>query len=808
VSGLAAVLAGLGEERLAAVLARRPDARSLPVPTSLGQLADRLSTRRSVEAALADLPLPAVQLTEVLQVVGDGAGRGALARLIDPVVPAAEVDRLLAALAERALVWYDDDRAERLRLAGGLRGFWAEPLGLGRPVRRLLDALPPARLRELARTLRTAVGPAGSSPVAAVAGLLTDPAAVRPLVAGAPPAVAELLLEAAWSRPTVLLPPALAYGDPRGQGGPVAWALAHGLLLPTTWQQAELPREVGLALRGPDFRVPLDVHPPAPPPADQRGPADAGAGAMAHALAAVGELLDRLDATGVTALKSGGVGVREVRRLAKATGLAEEEVGWWLDLAGAAGLAGFAGDEVRPTAGCDGWRADPPAVRWAHLALTWWSLPYPPGRRRDPAGKSLPPMSGGATAGDAARAVRHDLLGRLAEADAPAAADPAALAAWAAWHRPFRYGRDGPELAAAALEGAATLGLVAGHRLTSAGAALAAGADFAGLVDLARAVLPEARDRVTFQADLTAVVGGPPTVALAELLGGAAELESRGGASVWRFSPASVRRALDGGARPDDLLAELRRVTDRDLPQPLTYLVRDVARVHGKVRVTTAGSVLVSADHALLAEIAAHRGLADLGLRILAPTVLASRKPRETTLARLRAAGYAPVAETASGEAVVERVERRRAPTRQYALREAAPARRPELADPTELARQLLAGADPAPAAGAQEEVRPETGGSPGAVGGGAPVTSAPADLVDRLSRWVGHLPRAQLELLAQAVDTGAAVRLGYEDVHGHQTSRLVEELVLVGSALSGWCHLREDERTFTLAGIRSVSPP
>jgi hypothetical protein len=59
----------------------------------------------------------------------------------------------------------------------------------------------------------------------------------------------------------------------------------------------------------------------------------------------------------------------------------------------------------------------------------------------------------------------------------------------------------------------------------------------------------------------------------------------------------------------------------------------------GVVTVTDVVCVVRATDEALLAEIAGHRRLAKLGLRLLAPTVLASPRPASETLLALREAG-------------------------------------------------------------------------------------------------------------------------------------------------------------------------
>src|SRR6185312_9858672 len=57
----------------------------------------------------------------------------------------------------------------------------------------------------------------------------------------------------------------------------------------------------------------------------------------------------------------------------------------------------------------------------------------------------------------------------------------------------------------------------------------------------------------------------------------------------------------------------------------------------------------------LLAEIAGHRRLGRLGLRLLAPTVLVSSAGAERTLAALREHGYSPVPVTDGGEITIRR---------------------------------------------------------------------------------------------------------------------------------------------------------
>ena len=61
------------------------------------------------------------------------------------------------------------------------------------------------------------------------------------------------------------------------------------------------------------------------------------------------------------------------------------------------------------------------------------------------------------------------------------------------------------------------------------------------------ALLPAPVDHVLLQADLTAIAPGPLEHELAQQLALVADVESRGGATVYRFAATSVRRAFDAG---------------------------------------------------------------------------------------------------------------------------------------------------------------------------------------------------------------------------------------------------------------------
>jgi hypothetical protein len=99
------------------------------------------------------------------------------------------------------------------------------------------------------------------------------------------------------------------------------------------------------------------------------------------------------------------------------------------------------------------------------------------------------------------------------------------------------------------------------------------------------------------------------------------------------------------------------------VPQPLTYLVEDVARSFGRLRVGAATAFIRSEDEVALAELVNHPKAAGLGLQRLAPTVLVSSLPLDLLLPRLRELGTAPVVEGPDGTVRVGAPEGLRART-------------------------------------------------------------------------------------------------------------------------------------------------
>jgi hypothetical protein len=748
---LATYLAGLTPLRLTQLLEHRPDVLVEPAPRTLHELALRLNGVDSLSQALPVMNRDEVVVAQVIAMLGDQE-TAALAARFD--ASEADVRQVVDGLCASGLAWEVDGRVglpERLaeHFAGGLDRF--RPLAVIARQARVDD-------------LRTAVVGLGGDPaalrkpglIARLEELLNDPKTVVRAVEGLPPAARRRL--------ALLERGDIYFGGFGERADPITALTRAGLLVNGPYHQPELPREVAVVLRLGEVPA-LTGRPTLPAAAG--APDDGRAGAEA-ALLAVTTVLDEARRTPLAKLKKGGVGARERTRLAKRLGLAEPALS--IDVASSAGLLAQVPDGYAATGEYAGWREADAGLRWARLVLAWFDLELAPTSRETDDGEVAPPVPMTSAAGMLRRALLR------------AAADGRSLRAAAEqidWYCPLHgYDDSGrSRKITAALHEAALIGVVVKDRLSALGEHLVAVAGRPDAADeLARRVadlLPTADGLLVLQSDLTAVVSGQSSAEAARLLAAAATPETHGAAATWRFTPASVRGALDAGWSADELRAELTAVSDRPLPQPLDYLISDVARRHGAVRVREVRACVTGAEPEI-AEILGTRSLRSLHLRRLAPTVLATSAATDEVLSQLRAAGFAPMPEDADGIVVVPERERESAPE---ARTTRARARIPAV----DLAFRLLT-ADP----GSSEPVAP---------------------MHRELANLASGLDAAEVALLADAVEHGRDVRILYRNGKGNRTVRDIRPQQLYGRWLHAWCHLRSAEREFTLAGIESVSP-
>ena len=624
------------DERLSRLLVARPDLAS-PAPHDSGQLASRAATRSSLLRALDQLTRAELAVLDALVVVGPTTEAG-LAEVVH--ARAGSVAVAVARLLDLALIW-------------------EAPAGL-----RVLSAV--------AETLAHG-GAAGISGLRPVSEDRTSPEEVRRRLDELSPAARALLEHVLDSGGEATTGSARHTVLPEEAASPAEELLARRLLVPRSGGVVVLPGEVGIALRGGRTTLdPIDEEPALA--TSERGPAmvdRAGAGAAFDAVRRVELLLDHWGLQPPSSLRSGGLGVRDLRATARLLHVDEPTAALLVEVAAAAGLLATAADPDGnpawiPTDAFDQWTAQPAVGRWAALLRAWLDSPRLPGLvgSRDAAGKTwnaLAPELAGVHQVETRRMTLDALLEMPAGEVLATGTGVPSLVGRISWRRPRRPRTRADQVGWAVAE-ASALGVVALGGLPSYSRVLLGGDEAAGLAALAE-LMPEPVDHVLLQADLTAVAPGPLEPQLARRLQVVADVESRGGATVYRFTPDSVRRALDTGWSAAEVHDFVAAVSRTPVPQPLTYLVDDTARTFGSIRVGHAEAFLRADDEAALAELLHHPRSAALGLRRIAPTVLVSSTPLDVLLPRLRELGAAPVVEAADGTVHVARPDLLRART-------------------------------------------------------------------------------------------------------------------------------------------------
>ncbi|MFJ9842028.1 helicase-associated domain-containing protein [Kitasatospora sp. NPDC101155] len=810
---LAEELRARPDDALAALLRSRPDLLN-PVPGDLTQLSARLSSRASALRALERLDRFTLQVAEALATAPDGTGLAAVRTLLTgpskvkphpgatPLTPAdrsavaTALPRAIATLRDRALLW-GPDNGLRLVLAvrEALAPTAANPgrTGLGPTLAEATVGMSPARLQQL---LASAGQPATPDPVTAVAALttlLTDRTRCAALLDTAPEPALRLLERLVWGPPTGTVPDATRPVTAEDAQSPVEWLLARGLLLPTSPGSVVLPRELALHLRG--GRTHRTVEPVQPEPAPAAAPRDpqavdsAAAGQAHTAVKTVEELLDAWGLTPPPTLRAGGLGVRDLKRTAQTLETTEQLAAFWLELSYTAGLLapdGEADECWAPTPGYDSWLQLDTAERWSVLATAWLTATRVSALTGTPDGKGKPRAALGPELDRTlAPSVRRATLALLAELPPGTPATAEELLPTLRWQRPLRGGPTGPDgrelrddLTTWTLAEAELLGITGRGALAApARALLTAESDPA---EVLAPLLPQPLDHVILQPDLTAIAPGPLLTPLAQALALCADIESKGGATVYRFTPGSVRRALDAGRTAADLQTFLAQHSRTPVPQPLSYLIDDVARRHGILRVGAASSYLRCDDPSLLGEVLADRRTADLRLRLLAPTVLAAQAAPDVLLAALRTMGYAPAAESAEGDVLITRPDSHRTPPR------TAPTPVPD--GPPSPDDTLLAAAIKAIRAGdrAATAARREPAPDPRQL----PRTAAAETLA----------------ALQTAVLLGERMWIGYLNAEGIASQRIIDPVKVEGGFVTAFDHHADELRTFALHRITGVA--
>ncbi|MFC7361828.1 helicase-associated domain-containing protein [Nocardioides astragali] len=740
---LADQLRGWPDERLVALLRARPDL-ATPAPQDSSQLASRAATRSSIHRSLDGLDRLELSVLDALLVAGQTTSEGVIS-----IVRAdeARTARALQRLLDLALAW---------EVPGGIRA-----------------------LTGVADAMRGM--PAGISGLRPSSPEPASPEEVTARLAGLSPAAMALLRHVDAHGGEGTTGSARRTVSPDQAATPAEELISRRLLVPREGHTVVLPGEVGLALRGGRTTTePVDQVPElATSSRDAALVARTAAGAAFDVVRRVELLLDHWGVQPPSVLRSGGLAVRDLKAVARELHVDEEGAALIVEVALASGLIAEGAEPDGtpawlPTDEFDVWSGRSTSERWARLVDGWLASSRVPSLvgSRDAAGKSWNALAPELSSGLAPEARRLALrvLAELPEGEVLAAGTGiASVVQRIGWLRPRRP-TVFSDLVTAALGEAAVLGVSGAGGLPPSGRLVAAD-DLPGAAAAIDPHLPRPVEQVLLQADLTAVAPGPLETEVARRLHLLADVESRGGATVYRFSSGSLRRGFDAGWSALEVRDFLTSVSQTPVPQPLEFLVDDVARTFGSVRVGHAEAFLRADDEAALAALVHDPRARTLGLRLLAPTVAIATSPLDVLLPRLRELGAAPVVEAADGTVRVSRPDLRRARTRR--------GRRPAGAVEARQAAQVQAVATAIRAGDRAESSRP---------------SSAEATT-----------PSGALAALRDAIETGSTVVIGYVDNHGANGERVVDPRRLDGGRLSAFDHRADDVREFAVHRITGV---
>ncbi len=715
----------MSDEELATLLSARPDLVD-PVPEDVAQLASRSTTPASISRAIDELNSWLRIVTEALAALPDPASVGDLAAMLRQ----SETQVGLAAqqLRQRALLWGNDDQLHLVRPAR--EAFQPYPGGLAPPsARPMSDDQIDASLEKCGPEAR---------------------------------AVLDRLL---WS-PTGAVRNADRAVTVTSASSPIERLLGHQLLRALDSETVIIPREVAWRLRGAKFSAEPVVTDPPVINGQRREPRliDRAAAGAAFALLHDIELLAlRLESTTPKLLRGGGLASRDVTDLARHLDADPTHAAFVIECAAAARLVAPGRTGVLlPTPDYDNWLSSDAATRWRLVAEAWLTADRFFSRSAEAGSHAL----GQEAYAPTAAGLRLIVLRLVADATPGTVLDLDQLGDAAAWHRPRL--RHGPLTARQLMQltwrEASWLGLVALGAVSSL-ARVPLRPDEPMSTDLTE-LFPAPVAHFVIQADLTAVTAGPLEHTVATELRMLADQESRGVGGIYRFSATSLRRAFDLGWSAADVRLWLERHATTDVPQALRYLVGDVARRHGSIRVGPAGCYVRVADEAQAAALLAHPAASGLGLRSVGPGVLVAAVDEHELVPLLRELGHNPAVENSAGEVVVAPRARRATPP------------------PVEPGKAVASAAEVAAALLERER--------------GHRVSGKAA---------AGATTEGTVEQLRSATDAGMLVRVVYVNADGRRAERHLAPLDLTAGAVRAVDRDSAQIVTIPLARIASVIP-
>ena len=576
-------------------------------------------------------------------------------------------------------------------------------------------------------------------------------------------------------------PPRGSVGDIKNPGPGVTWLLDKKFLVPLDQRTVILPREVAIALRGGKIHKERFIKQPALSGAkrDERQINLAAIANVSTVLRWVEELLNFWADEPADALRAGGLGVRDLKIISTHLGVDESCTAFVAELAYLASLISIdADDRILPSNKFDIWLMHTPADRWQMLASQWLITSRVSGLVGRVEAKNVAALGPELDRVNAARvrALTLELLGE----NQGIAPDWNSFKEVLSWRAPVRRNSSlQDELAEWTLREAEWLGITGQGALSKFGAQFLAGDDLSSINE----DLPKTVDHILIQSDNTAIAPGPLEHEISQALAMMAEIESRGGATVYRFTESTIRRALDHGKTGDEIKTFLIKTSKTPMPQPLEYLIADVAKKHGKLRVGNTSSFIRCEDTALISQIMNDKKLEILALRRIAPEVVICDMDATDAMRVLRECGYLPAGESANGMILT-------GPKTNRALTKPRPPRvigEVEIPDAESLKTAIRA------------------------LRTGEKSTYRQTRLRQVASEALGQLPRTTanetMDILNQFIVDEKTLSIGYADNNGGVTHRIIDPIRISAGALIARDHATGEVQSFRIPRITGVAP-
>ncbi len=385
----------------------------------------------------------------------------------------------------------------------------------------------------------------------------------------------------------------LTWGPPRGQianikkpGNAIGWLLENNVLVAIDSHTVALPREIAIKLRGGKIHREMlsNAANLKGKKVDQKQVDLAAVANISTILRWCEELLHNLSDEPPTALRTGGLGVRDLKRIAEHLGVDETCAGFVAELCYLGGLVVVdSDDQILPTSAFDIWLSKSAEERWFSLVVLWLDTSRASGLIGKGGDKNIAPL-GPELDRAGVSLIRRTTL-KVLQDNPQMSPEINSMQEIIKWCNPQRANNEFVEWN---LREAEWLGITGQGVISTFGLNLLTEKEDLGI----QSALPKPVDHILIQADNSAVAPGPLTPELASEMGTIADIESRGGATVYRFSEGSIRRGLDHGKTGDQIKTFLSKISKTPMPQPLEYLIADVAKRHGRLRVGSAHSYI------------------------------------------------------------------------------------------------------------------------------------------------------------------------------------------------------------------------